>query len=555
MRLLSKLQSPFISMPIFSVLLVYVWLTLFAPVSGQPFDTNTSSDNLLPNSQIDEWENGKPVQWDIKSSDPEAIQYNIAETIGYVNGSALYVDVPKNERGTVRISTSAIDVDANTDYFFKSFYKTDTSLSILAEYFNIDGSKSTELVKQLPDYDYDWSSMSGRISTGPEVKSLKIHIIVAEKGYIELDAAYLVRESGADVVESKTNLIESDTWEPFQTGIVAVEYSESLGEMNTRISELAIGQAGWVPTQVSVQGFEQYETTFTYQSNETIGLWVDYTRTDGSGFYRELQRLNPSPLPTTVTVPIEIPFDAVTAQPSLQLNHVGEFSFKNMQLFKTAESKSFKESKISITFDDGWETSYTNGARILDQHGFVGTYYINPGYIDTPEYMTKEDLQSLLDSGHQIGSHTNFHIDLTSYTKETIRDDLKQQNKFISDLGIGEIDFASPFGKIDDAALPIVMENSLSHRGTEEGINTKHNYDTTNLKGLFIRQETTDDELREYIQRTIESNGWLILIYHRVETTDQFFDVDLATFERHMKIVADSAVEVQTVREAIESIE
>jgi hypothetical protein len=126
--------------------------------------------------------------------------------------------------------------------------------------------------------------------------------------------------------------------------------------------------------------------------------------------------------------------------------------------------------------------------------------------------------------------------------------------KYLKKRGIESADFASPYGKYDNNVLSYVMSLSNSHRGTEFGINTKQNFDKTNLRALFVRKETTDTELRRALDMAKRSNGWLILIYHKIEASDSEFDVDRETFKRQMEIVKKSGIQVNTVGDVLANL-
>jgi peptidoglycan/xylan/chitin deacetylase (PgdA/CDA1 family) len=74
-----------------------------------------------------------------------------------------------------------------------------------------------------------------------------------------------------------------------------------------------------------------------------------------------------------------------------------------------------------ITIDDGWEDGYTYALPILQQHGFVATYFIITGRIDHPGFVTSAQLRALVAAGDEIGDHTMDHVDLfnQSAAKET----------------------------------------------------------------------------------------------------------------------------------------
>ncbi len=69
-----------------------------------------------------------------------------------------------------------------------------------------------------------------------------------------------------------------------------------------------------------------------------------------------------------------------------------------------------------ITIDDGWDDGYTYALPILQQDGFVATYFVIAGRIDLPGILTSAHLQALVAAGEEIGDHTMDHVRLTQQT-------------------------------------------------------------------------------------------------------------------------------------------
>jgi peptidoglycan/xylan/chitin deacetylase (PgdA/CDA1 family) len=65
-----------------------------------------------------------------------------------------------------------------------------------------------------------------------------------------------------------------------------------------------------------------------------------------------------------------------------------------------------------LTFDDGWGDGYTYALPILEAHGFVGTFYVIAGRIDSGSFLTSAQLRDLIEAGDEIGDHTMDHVPL-----------------------------------------------------------------------------------------------------------------------------------------------
>lgn len=553
-RVLKRLRSPFVVMPFVAAAIIGAWVVWASPVAPYAYDKAVASENILPNASFEQWSAASPDQWSITSHG--ANKASIAKTKGQIDGNGMRVTITSYSGSDITIATPAATVQPNMQYFFKAFYETNTQLDILVQKTKTDGRIVTELLRQYPDYDYPWSSMGGSFETANDDSSARVLINATGKGFVELDNAYIVEAGVAKVNQNNTqNLLADVVWE-----LSVPEGLSANGELQDaskrlRVVTAAPGlQAAWEAPQMPAAPHELYTFSTEYSADTETEIGVDFTFANGTRSYEVIEKLNAVTALTRVTVAIEIPAGATSFTPSVQLSRIGALTTSGEIVYRTKQPASFSKPMISITFDDGKLTSYLNGAKQLEQHGFKGTYYVNPGLLATKGYMTGDNVVDLLSRGHQIGSHTNTHIDVTSFAPKDVVRELDLSNQAIKKYGIQDIDFASPYGKHDAAIVPFIMERQASHRGTEAGINTKQNFNPSNLKGLFMRKEVTDAQLRAYLNAAKNYNGWLILIYHEIELSDSPFVLDKATLERHLNIIKESGIQVQTVRSAMNQI-
>jgi len=74
-----------------------------------------------------------------------------------------------------------------------------------------------------------------------------------------------------------------------------------------------------------------------------------------------------------------------------------------------------------ISFDDGGSSFLNPIADILERFGWVGLFFISTDYIDTPGFLTRDEVRELSKRGHVIGSHSCSHpIKITNYSYDEI---------------------------------------------------------------------------------------------------------------------------------------
>jgi peptidoglycan/xylan/chitin deacetylase (PgdA/CDA1 family) len=89
-----------------------------------------------------------------------------------------------------------------------------------------------------------------------------------------------------------------------------------------------------------------------------------------------------------------------------------------------------------LTFDDGYKSQYTNAKPILDKYGYKATFYIVCNYVENNGRLTWEDITSLYKEGHDIGSHTMNHDDLSQTSKKETSYEISESKQCLLNHGI-----------------------------------------------------------------------------------------------------------------------
>lgn len=120
------------------------------------------------------------------------------------------------------------------------------------------------------------------------------------------------------------------------------------------------------------------------------------------------------------------------------------------------------EKPVMLTYDDTDKEQYTIGAQEMNKYGFKGVFFIMTISIGRPNYMTKEELKNLSDSGHIIAAHTWDHNRVTKYTQEDWDKQLTESAKKLEAITGRPIKyFAYPFGLWNQAAIPQLQNRNI----------------------------------------------------------------------------------------------
>lgn len=104
-----------------------------------------------------------------------------------------------------------------------------------------------------------------------------------------------------------------------------------------------------------------------------------------------------------------------------------------------------------VTIDDGYVDGYTEAFPVLQENGFVATYYLPTGRIGWTRILTARQIREMADAGMEMADHSVSHIDLTSLSIENARAEIIGPIDYLDALiGIRPTTFAYPFGMYND---------------------------------------------------------------------------------------------------------
>lgn len=109
---------------------------------------------------------------------------------------------------------------------------------------------------------------------------------------------------------------------------------------------------------------------------------------------------------------------------------------------------------LSITFDDGLKSVLTHAAPILKEYGLPWSFFPVTDWCEAPpqwlddKVMTWADVEALMESGAELGSHSVSHPNFGELDMAQTIDELGQSREMIRQrVGIAPDTFAIPFGQ------------------------------------------------------------------------------------------------------------
>jgi len=213
---------------------------------------------------------------------------------------------------------------------------------------------------------------------------------------------------------------------------------------------------------------------------------------------------------------------------------------------------------VSVTFDDGWASQYTNALPILEKYAVPATLYVLSGSINTPDYMSQAQIQAFASRGDEIASHTVTHPDLTKLSAAQLENELAQSKAALQQMfgPSAGLDFASPYGAYNPTTTAAVQKFYATQRNTDNGFNSQAGFDPYNILVQNVVAGTTAATVQRWLNSAKANNTWLVLVYHEVGVSlgRDIYHTGTAVLDAQMAAVKDSGLPMLTVRQGADAL-
>jgi Polysaccharide deacetylase len=186
---------------------------------------------------------------------------------------------------------------------------------------------------------------------------------------------------------------------------------------------------------------------------------------------------------------------------------------------------------LNLSFDDT-QAAHLEIANLLNQFGLKGTFYVTTLTIQNPDLINVYN--SIASSGHEIGSHTVNHPDLTSISESEVNYEIDASVSTInSTLNTKCTSFAHPFHLTNGTINNIIFSKNLFTRNYSE-------YYSTERPRFGLTSDTNVNDVTNFINQQIINNGTCLIAGHGINgsgyspSTTAFF-IDLLTYVKSVQ--------------------
>lgn len=226
-------------------------------------------------------------------------------------------------------------------------------------------------------------------------------------------------------------------------------------------------------------------------------------------------------------------------------------------LFFTGPRAFVRGAYASFTFDDFPRSARTRGARLLEERGVLGTFYVAMRLLTNEptdhEGFSAEDLRELAQRGHEIGCHTHTHLDCFAARDGRILRDIASNAEAVARLlpGTALRQFAFPYGRLRPSHKRLLGPRFATLRTIFPGVHRGE----TDLRLLRANKLFSLGSLvrraRDLIDDVAARGGWVIFFTHDVSSTPSAYGVRPRDLDEVVAHAQSRALEILPVGQVV----
>jgi hypothetical protein len=223
--------------------------------------------------------------------------------------------------------------------------------------------------------------------------------------------------------------------------------------------------------------------------------------------------------------------------------------------------------RLSIVFDDGWESTYTRARPYLDKYGYRAGACVIRDVVGTANYMSLTQLRNLQTiGGWDVFAHAdtvaNHNAGYANLENSVVEAELQGIKRWLIENGFKRRDlFAWPLGSYTASQLTMARRFFSAVRGTTGGRGgsagpqeTFPPGDVGRLRTWTIGNTNTAAEVETALNQCIDYDSWLILSFHQIVASGakSGTETNESVFKEMIDKIAASGIAVKTMAEVLE---
>lgn len=534
-----------------------------------------SGVNLIANPSLETvGSDGLPMGWHKGGYGANTRQLTYPVT-GHT-GQGIQTSITAYTSGDAKWYFDDVPVAAGSEYRFSDYYKSNIQSFLTVRYRLSDGSFIYNDIATLAPNSVFTQTSKQFVVPANAVSATVFHLI-KEIGTLTTDE-YDFEQVSPPPPSDTSNLVSNGSFEQSDPNGLPTGWFKGGYGTNARsfiypdtgvdgsrgagvsITEYTSGDAKWYFAPVIARPGDILTYTNQYNSDTKSFLTVRFQMSDQSFTYKDLALLPSSGGAWAGSiVQFTVPADAVNMTVFHLIKSVGTLKIDNVALRKNLGGTSagiFDTGAVSFSFDDGSLSQYQNAVPTLDNLGLKATFYIVTRQLSDQGFsgfVSQAQVRDLYTRGYEIGAHTRTHPHLPTLSFADQQTEINGSKNDLIAMGIIPMTFAYPYGEFDADTYNIAGGSFQSARATIDGL-----VDTTTDKLLLSRESventTTLADVKSWVGMAKANKQWLILTFHRVDTSGDQYSVTPSLFNQIANYVAGQNIPVVTVGRGIQDM-
>jgi peptidoglycan/xylan/chitin deacetylase (PgdA/CDA1 family) len=230
--------------------------------------------------------------------------------------------------------------------------------------------------------------------------------------------------------------------------------------------------------------------------------------------------------------------------------------------YKAGETESIapaeEKGSVAIIMDDGFETQYTSGYKVLKRSGLKGAVAVIPAAVGEAGYMNYRQLAELYMDGWDMLNHTYNHMGLTELSKEEQALQILRGRDWLRSRQLlrGSDILVYPGGNHNELTKEALKETgtaaarSLKSVWVRELDCTPEDVEVCNIiSGMPVK------DIKAAIDKAANNKSAVLLVLHKIEpvTDDSKMQIEESTLQSIVDYIADNgSLNVVTLSELLQ---
>lgn len=467
-----------------------------------------------------------------------------------------------------------ISIDESKKYVFSNYYRSNT-ISYATANFKLSNGEYVSAELGFIDPSRNWKEFKATIIPPKGAVSITVVHHLKSRGYLTTDDYYLGETNITPVPPppppASDNLIlnpslESgatapDNWNQGNWGTNNAAFIFPIAGRAGKGAEINVssytdGDAKWYFDDIAVSPGEKYVFSDYYKSTAPTRVAARFTLSNGTYLYLDFGYPLASGDWNQFSYSFVAPQNAVSLTVFHLIESVGYLAVDDFSLIKETQSGTpFSQGMVTLSFDDGWQSTYQNAIPILNNHGIKSTQYIFTDALGTAGYIAVPQMLDMQNQGHEIAAHSKTHSDLTTLTNEQIIDEVLGSKQELENLGVNSTtSFAYPYGTWNENIKNIVKQSGYKGARTALAQDSGFNYadqDPYLLKTFSIEVDTAADKVQQIISQAVQNKTWVILVFHQIENSGGQYSTTPQNLESIANFISANKVKTVTIGQGL----